>query len=227
MLPILIDRGGPCMGPKAADSGCAERAAGMAELAASSYVLEPARTRELWRNWFAIPVSESVCGVVPGSTPPPASGSDPPTLLRDCEQVLKRFAKRWRRRWSTDERRQLRSATNMVCMNSIPALRAVALPVDIAAWLLWSMHWWGISHVRLLELERVHVATQIVRWLTLAPVAVQHAGTGQTLHALLEALARTQWLWCSIAERMKQKGVYFLDGRIVEVRFLWHERLSF
>jgi hypothetical protein len=170
--------------------------------------------RARWRARLALDPE-----VVIDTAPPEfnhAGGGAEEASLSDCERLLHRLLRRARRALG----REIGGEVLRVCRAPMAArLSRGALSPEAAAWLLWAMSWRGVSTARELFAPALHPPTLLVKWWTSMPADWRFGPAGRLLRALASALRATYAFWQTLCGRMRTRGAYFLDARLVAIEF--------
>jgi hypothetical protein len=145
-----------------------------------------------------------------------AGGGAGEASLADCERLLHGVLRRARRALGrTIGAEVLRASRAPMAAR----LSGRVLSSEAAAWLLWAMSWRGVSTVRELFAPALHPPTLLVKWWISMPADWRFGPAGPLLRALASALHATYAFWQTLCGRMRARGAYFLDARLVAIEF--------
>ncbi len=140
--------------------------------------------------------------------------------LQDCERLFRTFARRWHDSIKRTHRREIWTLISDTGALALPVVPTKRLHPDACAWILCSMYWWGVSHVRHLPAKRLHPATGIVRWRNELSAGAPNADqSSRVAHLLYVTLLLTQQRFRTVSVRMHERGAYLLDPRILRFVF--------
>ncbi len=177
----------------------------------------------VWREWCGVARAERVH--ILREVPHRDAGSARHNrgnfaTLRDCERMFRIFARRWHESLKGIHRREIWNLISDTGALTLPVVPSKRLHPDACAWILCSMYWWGVSHVRHLPAKRLHPATGVVRWRNeLSAGAPNEDRSSRVAHLLHATLLSTQQRFRTVSARMNGRGAYLLDSRILRFVF--------
>lgn len=138
---------------------------------------------------------------------PTSSPASDTTSFAELEHLMKSII-RWRRR--------------RLGVDVADSAKSTADP-RIAAWLLWTMSWRGVSKIAQLAVAQLHPPTLLVRWWNSLPSSLSVADGRYLCRLLAVSLDSTYRFWLRAARAMRRLGDYLWDPHLVRFQFEFAE----
>lgn len=170
--------------------------------------------RVRWRRW---------CGLSKIIRMQSADHFDPgerrigaPASLETCENLIEMLLRRKQMSLSDRERNYRKRLLELRHPATLPTSKAYP---QVVSGLLWEACWRGMSTALQVASSPSHAQTLTVKWWASAPESLRFGPSEYLLRALGACAMNLDLFWQSVVGRMKPYGAYFLDPRLVSIKF--------